>query len=217
MSEPKIYGQISKVMNEIGVIGKNNKNAAQGYTFRGIDDMYNELNQHLADAKIFFTSEILSKEREEREAKNGGNLIYTVLRIKWTVFAEDGSSITTETMGEAMDSGDKSANKAMSASYKYALMQIFCIPTKEIKDTEHETYEVKPKVAPMKPQAPTKDYEIDMVKFRATILQSGTDSQKLVEHYGVLSIDEMTPQQIVEAYGMMNKKIAKMANNVSSA
>ncbi len=44
-----------------------------------------------------------------------------------------------------MDSGDKSANKAMSAAYKYALMQVFCIPTDEPKDTENETHEVAPK------------------------------------------------------------------------
>jgi hypothetical protein len=48
-------------------------------------------------------------------------------------------------IGEAMDSGDKSANKAMSAAQKYALLQVFCIPTEEPKDTENETHTVEPK------------------------------------------------------------------------
>jgi len=30
----------------------------------------------------------------------------------------------------------------MSVAYKYALMQIFCIPTEEEKDTECQTHEV---------------------------------------------------------------------------
>jgi len=30
----------------------------------------------------------------------------------------------------------------MSVAYKYALMQIFCIPTEEEKDTEYQTHEI---------------------------------------------------------------------------
>lgn len=117
----------------------------QGYNFRGIDDMYNALNPLLAAAKIFFAPEIISTEREERATKNWGVLIYTVLTMRFTAYAEDGSSVSTITIGEAMDSWDKSANKAMSTAYKYALMQIFCIPTIEEKDTEYQTHEVVPK------------------------------------------------------------------------
>lgn len=148
MDNKLVFSKISEVMEAVGAVEKKGKNAQQGYSFRGIDDMYNALNEHLAKAKIFFASEVLGQKREERQTKAGGNLIYTVLNIKWTVYAEDGSFITTETIGEAMDSGDKSANKAMSAAYKYALMQIFCIPTKEEKDTEHQTHEVKPAEKP---------------------------------------------------------------------
>lgn len=144
-NKPLVYGKISEVMEAVEAISKDRKNTVQGYSFRGIDDMYNALNEHLAKAKIFFTSEVVAKEREERATKSGGNLIYTVLTIKWRIYAEDGSFVETATVGEAMDSGDKSANKAMSAAYKYALMQVFCIPTDEPKDTENETHEVAPK------------------------------------------------------------------------
>jgi hypothetical protein len=44
-----------------------------------------------------------------------------------------------------MDSGDKSSNKAMSVAHKYALLQAFCIPTKDIDDPDAETHEVAPK------------------------------------------------------------------------
>src|SRR3990167_8217136 len=145
-----IFKKISEVMNAVGVIEKNNRNQQQGYSFRGIDDMYNALNEHLAKANIFFTSEIVEKTREEKTSKAGAQLIYTILHVRWTVSAEDGSFVLTETIGEAMDSGDKSANKAMSAAYKYALMQIFCIPTKEDKDTENQTHELAQTVQAVK-------------------------------------------------------------------
>jgi hypothetical protein len=46
--------------------------------------------------------------------------------------------------GEAMDSGDKATNKAMSAAYKYACMQAFSIPTEGDNDADAHTHEVKP-------------------------------------------------------------------------
>ena len=161
MTNSLIHKKISKVMSSVGAIGKGRKNTMQNYTFRGIDDMYNVLNKHLSDNGIFFASEIVSEKREERVTKSGGNLIYTILRIKWTVYAEDGSNITTETVGEAMDSADKSSNKAMSASYKYAMMQLFCIPIDEPKDTENDTHEPSNKTA----QNPFEDFkkEVDAI------------------------------------------------------
>lgn len=104
--------------------------------------MYNALNAHLSEAKVFFTPKVINLVREERKNAKGTILIYSVLTVEFTAYAEDGSSVTTVTVGEAMDSGDKSMNKAMSTAYKYALMQIFCIPTEEEKDTEYQTHEV---------------------------------------------------------------------------
>ena len=40
-----------------------------------------------------------------------------------------------------MDSGDKATNKAMAIAMKYALFQVFCIPTDEMKDPDSETPE----------------------------------------------------------------------------
>jgi hypothetical protein len=41
-----------------------------------------------------------------------------------------------------MDSGDKASNKAMSAAYKYAAFQAFCIPTEGDNDADATTHEV---------------------------------------------------------------------------
>lgn len=153
--ENLIYKKIPVIMWKIGVIGKDRTNKIQNYQFRWIDDMYNALNQHLTEEKVFFTSEILSTEREERESKNGGTLIYSVITMKFTAYAEDWSNVSSTTVGEAMDSWDKSMNKAMSTAYKYALMQIFCIPTEDDKDTENSSPEPKPKAKTQTVDTPT--------------------------------------------------------------
>jgi hypothetical protein len=150
MSE--IFKKIPLVMAEIGAIGKDRKNPQQGYSFRGIDDVYNAVNTALAKHGVFCAPTVLKMTREERQTKTGGTLLYTILDIKYTFYAEDGSSFECVTTGEAMDSGDKSCNKAMSAAQKYAFFQVFSIPTEEHKDTEMETHAVKPSAPPAKPK-----------------------------------------------------------------
>jgi hypothetical protein len=44
-----------------------------------------------------------------------------------------------------MDSGDKATNKAMSAAFKYACMEVFCIPTEGNPDADQQTHDVAAK------------------------------------------------------------------------
>jgi len=148
---PMIYGAISDVMTMLSKVGiaKNSKNVQQGYRFRGIDDMYNALAPFLSTARLLILPRIRSREITERETKNGGMLFYVVLDVEFDfVSAIDGSKHVVRVFGEAMDSGDKATNKAMSAAYKYACMQAFCIPTEGDNDADAQTHEVKGKSDP---------------------------------------------------------------------
>lgn len=134
-----IYESIIKIMKEVPAIGKDKVNKQQGFKFRGIDDVMNTLQPLLAKYKVFIVPEILEQKREERTTTKGGNLIYSICKIKYRFYAEDGTSIEATTIGEGMDSGDKATNKAMAIAMKYALFQVFCIPTEEMKDPDSET------------------------------------------------------------------------------
>lgn len=134
-----IYVLMSRVMSDIGFIAKGRKNIQQGYTFRGIDDVFSALQPALIKHGVFFVPEVLKSEQIERETAKGGRLIYTILLVAYTFYAPDGSSVHTVVVGEAMDSGDKSSNKAMSAALKYAVLQIFCVPTEATDDADYDT------------------------------------------------------------------------------
>lgn len=134
-----IYTAIPAIMAETGAIGKDKKNAQQGFMYRGIDDVMNALQPLLHKHGVFVVPEVIDHKREERQTKQGSNLIYSVCTIKYTFFASDGSSITAVVVGEGMDSGDKATNKAMAIALKYACFQVFCIPTEEMKDPDAET------------------------------------------------------------------------------
>lgn len=133
-----IYQSITKIMEEVPSIGKTQRNKTQGFMYRGIDDVMNALQPLLAKNKVFIVPEILEQTREERVTSKGGNLIYSICKIKYKFYAEDGSSIEAIIIGEGMDSGDKATNKAMAIAMKYALFQVFCIPTDEMKDPDSE-------------------------------------------------------------------------------
>lgn len=140
-----IFESINKVMDEIGAIGKNTKNQQQGFMYRGIDAVMNALNPALVKYKVFVVPEVLEQNREERTNAKGTTLLYSIIKVKYTFYAEDGSFVTATVIGEGMDSGDKATNKAMSIAFKYACFQVFCIPTEEMVDPDAECHEVKAK------------------------------------------------------------------------
>jgi hypothetical protein len=164
MSEKKVYKAIAEVTSKLAKegISKARKNEQQGYKFRGIDDVYNALAPFLAEAKLCILPHVEHRECVERINHKGTALFYVTVQVRFSfVSAEDGSEHQVVTYGEAMDSGDKATNKAMSAAYKYAAMQAFCIPTEADNDADAHTHEVKAKpfsdIAAPKHQPVTKD------------------------------------------------------------
>lgn len=147
---PKIFSTINSVMSELGAITKNKRNQQQGFSYRGVDDVMNALNPLMVKNKLFCVPKVLRNEREERQTSRGSNLLYSIVTMEYTLYAEDGSSVSAVVIGEGMDSGDKATNKAMAIAYKYAMFQIFSIPTEETApDTDRDTpEETVPKQSP---------------------------------------------------------------------
>lgn len=142
----KILELIPQLMQEIGVVGKSGYNTQNKHKFRSIDDVMNAVHPALVKLKITPTfncpSESIFRETL-REQKSGGGerLIFrTSCQTVVTLKADDGSAETYSAVGEGLDyGGDKSANKAMSAGYKYALGHGLCIPFEDVEDSDRDT------------------------------------------------------------------------------
>jgi hypothetical protein len=149
----KVYQAINAVQTELAAIGisKSSRNSqGAGYNFRGIDAVYNVLSSIMAKNGLCIIPRMLSRSCEERTSKSGGALFYVTVEAEFDlVSAEDGTKHTARTFGEAMDSGDKATNKAMSAAYKYMAFQTFAIPTEGDNDADAHSHDVavkKPKL-----------------------------------------------------------------------
>ena len=183
-----IYESISKVMGEIGAVGKNTKNQQQGFMYRGIDAVMNAINPALVKHNVFVVPEVLEQTREERTNAKGTTLIYSIIKVKYTFFAEDGTSVSAVVIGEGMDTGDKATNKAMSIAFKYACFQVFCIPTEEMVDPDAEVHEVKAKT-------------LDAIKAKAIedkAEQLGIPVANICKAYKVDSLFDLTIEQFAK-------------------
>jgi hypothetical protein len=141
-----VYKAINAVQADLATVGitKDRRNQqGSGYNFRGIDDVYNTIAPLLAKHGLCILPRVLSREVTERVSQKGGALFYVTVEVEFDfVAAEDGSKHIVKTFGEAMDSGDKATNKAMSAAYKYACFQAFSIPTEADNDADSSTHSV---------------------------------------------------------------------------
>lgn len=141
MDNPSIYAKMANILKETKAITKSEKNQQQGFKFRGIDNVMNELHELFAKNDVFILQEVQGFTTENRPTKSGGTNTFTRATVKFRYMTTDGSFVETVNVGEAMDSGDKGMNKAMSIALKYSLLQMFLIPTEDPKDPDRDTPE----------------------------------------------------------------------------
>lgn len=224
MSEGKIFGLVGQAMQLIGAVGKDSRNQQQGFQYRGIDAVMNALNPVMAKLGLFMTPEVLEQTREERQGRNGGNLLYSVMKIRYTLYAPDGSNVSCVVVGEGMDSGDKASNKAMSIAFKYAAFQLFCIPTEEMVDPDAECHEVmprnqakqgeKPAHAPAKANAPTPAAQAAKLPENREKTASVTTTDKVPP---VAQAQPAEPVNPVLQYLAKEREALRVVRNVSKA
>lgn len=146
-SVPAVLVGINKAIEYLAEhgIAKGKQNRDQGYAYRGIDDVYNALASVLVRAGLVIIPNVLERTVTEGKTRSGGRMGYVLLKVEYTVTSiHDGSHVTIVVYGEGMDMSDKGTNKALSAAYKYACLQLFCIPVDGAADADAETPEMEP-------------------------------------------------------------------------
>jgi hypothetical protein len=192
-------------------IAKAHKNESQGFKFRGIDDVMNRMAQHLVEAQLVIVPSIRTREVNERVNSRGNPLFYVTVLVDFTVYSTiDGSSVVCTVPGEAMDSGDKATNKALSIAYKYMAFQLFAIPIDEDPDRHtHEvgrssdiTFSIGGTGGASKPV--TKE-EAEVI--RKLLSQTDVTEEKLIELYKVGDIESLPQLKLQEITKKLQGKI----------
>ncbi len=142
-----IYKKMSEVMKDVKAVTKDQKNVAQGFKFRGIDQFVNALYPALTKHGVFMAPRAVSFSQELKDVvrSNGkaGVDKHVAIQVEYDFYAEDGSKVTVGPIpAEGLDSGDKATNKALSAALKYALIQTFSIPTEDMAEADLDSPEI---------------------------------------------------------------------------
>ena len=122
-----VYQAINAVAAELAErgIAKSHRNEEGDYLYRSIEDVLGALAPLLARHRLCVLPRVL--EREALRIGRAGILV-SVRAAFDLVSALDGSAHSIESFGEALDDSDKGTAKAISAAYKSAMLQAFCIP-----------------------------------------------------------------------------------------
>lgn len=201
-----VYAAIAAVQGELAKIGiakKRQNKQGDGYMFRGIDDVYAALSPLLAANGLCVIPRVIERVCEERKSSRGNPLFYVTVHAEFDfVSAIDGSKHTAATYGEAMDSGDKATNKAMSAAYKYAAFMTFAIPTEGDNDADATTHEVAPD-----PNVTDEQYA-DLL---ATAEEVGANLQAFCKVYNIGSLRDIKASSFERAKAALLSKKRKAA------
>lgn len=156
----QVYAGLAKVQKLLGEqgISKSRENEAQGFKFRGIDDVLNALSTALVEASVVILPSVREHTLERYETEKVGRkgnytqvtFVATVVVEYTFVSAVDGSSVTDRFVGMAFDQSDKAFNKALAAAYKYMAFQTFCIPLEGLDDAD--AHDIQPGASEQEPQ-----------------------------------------------------------------
>lgn len=137
-----IFQALSLVMNGVRAIGKTKRNKAQGYAFRGIDDLMNAAGPEFRKHGIVALTSIQEKEYDQVPVGKG-TWVQCRLTVDYTFACgpDADQQATVRVCSEALDNSDKATTKAYSYALRTALSQVLCIPTEEDQDPDYETPE----------------------------------------------------------------------------
>lgn len=139
MSPPGVYAAINAVAVELSKhgIAKTHLNEADDYTYRSIDDVLDRLAPLLAEHRLCVLPKVRKRTMIERQDEAQHLLFHVSLKVAFMLTSvDDGSSHVVTAYGEALDASDKATAKAMSAAYKSAMIQTFCIPVSGAEDPD---------------------------------------------------------------------------------
>jgi len=137
VSTPKnVHEAILMVMGQVGYVQKS-RSPNLNYSFAGEAALIAALRPHMIEAGLYMTVvDYREITRENYTARSGTPMNSTqVFGIVRFTHAPSGTFADVASIGEGADAGDKSANKAATGMYKYALRQTFCIETGDDPDT----------------------------------------------------------------------------------
>lgn len=135
-----IVQALAAVMNEVREVRKKERNAQQGFNFRGVDSVMNAVGPALRVHGVVCVPEVLEHSITGKTTAKGTPMNFVTVKVQYTFHGPEGDTLAGTVSAESFDSGDKATAKAMSVAYRTFLLQALCLPTDD-PDPDHDTYQ----------------------------------------------------------------------------
>lgn len=154
VTAPQVYRAINAITAALSTAGipKSRINPQDQYTYRSIDDVLGRLAPLLARHRLCVLPRVMRRESIDRAGDGNSILISVHVLVAFDlVSARDGSRHTVRASGEAVDVSDKATAKALSAAYKSAMLQTFCVPVSSTDEAEADSHRFRKPAAEREP------------------------------------------------------------------
>lgn len=144
MSE-NIFTALNAVMSEVGYVQKT-RSSGVNYSFAGEAALIAALRPELvANGVVVVPHRVEEVVQDTYSTSRGSVMNRTIVKVVYKfVHAPSQTEIEVSAIGEGADIGDKSANKAMTGAYKYALRQALMIETGDDPDESASEQRAQP-------------------------------------------------------------------------
>jgi len=132
MTDTKVSAaeSIAAVLARIGAVGKDSRNAQQGFNYRGVDAVVNAVHPVLSEVGGFILPRMVSQEVEHATTAKGAAMTVVRLVTDYAWYGTDGGEpVVGRVSSEAFDTADKATAKAWSVAYRTFLLQTLNLPT----------------------------------------------------------------------------------------
>jgi class 3 adenylate cyclase len=140
-TKPTVQEAWASVMADVRALAKGDRNAQQGFNFRGVDAVMNAVGPALRAHGVAVVPTGVHDVAADTYTTKGGTVMRDVrLVVSYAITGPAGDTMPGAAAGEASDAGDKATPKAMSVAYRTFLLQALTLPTDE-RDPDADTYE----------------------------------------------------------------------------
>lgn len=182
-----------RVRRDIRAIGKGELYNQSGtrFNFRGVDTVVNVFGPVTLKHGVNVLSSKVEATYGTKNTKSGGTMRECSVLVTWTIMGPMGDSFTLQTMGEALDTADKSTTKAQSVALRTLLLGFGLTPTH---DTDPDADRIERGI-----EAPARSAE----SYRDEILDKKTSAGRLQQIGYELGNLRMLGQKVQNETGEM--------------
>jgi hypothetical protein len=201
--------KLAVVRRRLAYVQKRGYNERKNYNYVTAADIAGAVGDVLAELGVVVVPRLESITHEpSRLGKSEVEHIARVVMAYTFMDVDTAEEVTVKVAGEGLDAGDKAPYKAMTGALKYALLQSFLLATGD--DPEEE------RTNPANHSSTSHEHSLEplvtaeeMRELRQRLEDTGTELERVLAYYRLLSLEQMTKGTYHRAIEVLNRKKAK--------